>query len=283
MGWSLGSAGHGPGLVGTVRNRQPVIAVGEVFAHGELQPVLERGLVPQTDHILLRSGGGRVPARLVFGVPQVEVVVVHAHAHEVFGAGLLVELHQVAGIELVALPQPADVLVAEFGGVAVGRNVVLVLRAVLYVDVAGVPVAELRGRLRPPVCPHAELGVAEPLGHAVILQRFGGSVERAPGDFGDGILGRGFARQDQRGRGGEHPEHGAAGDGHGFSIARSGPPRCRLSWGGFSQAKRSWLAAHHAGGLTIRRWSFVHFVEKVGQTIVFRGLSYLARHSQVWL
>jgi hypothetical protein len=28
---------------------------------------------------------------------------------------------------------------------------------------------------------------------------------------------------------------------------------------------------------------FVHFVEKVGQTIVFRGLSYLAGHWQVWL
>src|SRR5450432_548283 len=43
--------------------------------------------------------------------------------------------------------------------------------------------------------------------------------------FGDGILGREFARQDQRRRGGEHPEGAAASDGHGFSLIPSGSKR----------------------------------------------------------
>jgi len=43
---------------------------------------------------------------------------VDAHAHEVFGAGLFVEFHQMIGIELVGGPDLADIFVAELGRVA---------------------------------------------------------------------------------------------------------------------------------------------------------------------
>ena len=63
-----------------------------MFADGELEAVLAGRGSEEADDILLRAGGDGVPARLVFGVPEVEVVVVHAHRHEVSGAGLLVDL-----------------------------------------------------------------------------------------------------------------------------------------------------------------------------------------------
>ena len=187
IGAVVGDAGERAGLIGAVRDGQPVVAVGEMLADGELQAVLAGRGGEEADDILLRAGGDRVPARLVFGVPQVEVVVVDAHRHEVFRAGLLVELDQVVGVEIAAVPGEGDVLEAELGGVAVVLDVVLVLRAVLHVHVARVPIAELGGGLRSPMGPHAELVVAEPLGNAVLLERFG-AVVRAFGDFGDRLL-----------------------------------------------------------------------------------------------
>src|ERR1035441_7209291 len=70
-------------------------------------------------------------------------------------------------------------------------DVVVVLGAALYVHAAGVPVSLLRNALRAPMSPDSELGVAEPVGIAVSLQRFPirpeGTRDRAAGKTAVGI------------------------------------------------------------------------------------------------
>src|ERR1019366_7297237 len=119
-----------------------------------------------------------------------------SHGHEVFGAGLLIKLDEVIGVELASVPGEGDVLEAEFGRVAVGLDVIFVLRAVLHIHVARIPIAKFGGGLRPPMGPHAEFVVAEPLGNAVLPERFG-AVERAFGDFRNGVLRLGTARKEE--------------------------------------------------------------------------------------
>jgi len=94
---------------------------------------------------------------------------VDPHAHEVLGAGLLVKLHQMIRIELVGGPDFADIFVAEFGRVAESLEVGLVLRVALNINMAGIPVAILCSRLRSPMVPDAELGIAEPFGNPELL------------------------------------------------------------------------------------------------------------------
>ena len=52
------------------------------------------------------------------------------------------------------------------------------------VEFPGIPVAVLGHSLRPPVRPEAELGIAEPLGIAVLLQRLVGRLKAPRGDRG---------------------------------------------------------------------------------------------------
>src|ERR1035437_9798512 len=205
IGAIVGDASERAGLIGAMTHGEPVVAVGEMLADGELQAVFPGSGGEQSDDILLRAGGDGIPAGLVLGVPQVEVVVVHSHRHEVFGAGLLIKLDEVIGVELAPVPGEADVLEADLGGVAVGLDVILVLRAVLHVHVARIPISVLGGGLRSPMGPHAEFVVAEPLGNAVLLERFG-AVERAFGDFWNGVLRLGTARQEECGRSGGEPD-----------------------------------------------------------------------------
>src|ERR1035441_5171572 len=108
----------------------------------------------------------------------------HAHADEVLRAGLFVEADQVVRVELVAPPGGDDVFESELAGMPIGRDVILVLLAALHVHVAGVPVAGFGGRLRTPVGPDAELGIAEPFGNLVLPQRFTCGFKRS-GGFGE--------------------------------------------------------------------------------------------------
>jgi len=61
-------------------------------------------LFEKSDDVFLRAAHRRVPNRLILGVPHVEVVVMATHAHVILGAGLLIEAHEVIGIEFVGLP-----------------------------------------------------------------------------------------------------------------------------------------------------------------------------------
>ncbi len=174
-------AGERALLVGTVALLPPGEAGAEVLGDAERQALRLRGLLPVADDVAVRAHLHRVPA-VVLRVPEVEVVVVDAHADEVTGARLLVERHQALGVPLLRLPERDHVLVARLRRVAVALEVVLVLLVALEVHVACVPVAEHRHRLRPPVRPDAELRVAEPVGAVVLGERLVGRRERALGD-----------------------------------------------------------------------------------------------------
>ena len=63
---------------------------------------------------------------------------------------------------------------------AVGRQMMLVLRIALDVHVPRIPVALLGNTLRRPMRPDAELRVAEPIGTLIVgLERFPSRFERA--------------------------------------------------------------------------------------------------------
>src|SRR5512143_417932 len=64
-------------------------------------------------------------------------------------------------------------------------EVILVLFVPFDIHVPGIPVAVLRGRLRPPVGPDPEFGVPEPLRCTVLAQRLPGSAERPGRNRGD--------------------------------------------------------------------------------------------------
>ena len=78
----------------------------------------------------LRPYVGGVP-RLVLRIPHVEVIVMHAHAHEIFCAGFLVQAHELGGVKLFGFPKRNGVFVAKFGRMAVGFAVIKVLLGLL--------------------------------------------------------------------------------------------------------------------------------------------------------
>src|SRR5882724_3735325 len=104
---------------------------------------------------------------------------VHAHAHEIFCARLLIETDQMVWIELIAFPRLDNVFKSGFRWMPVVLKVPLVLPLTLDIHVARVPVARLRRRLRPPMRPYAKLGVTKPLRDLIFLQRFARALERA--------------------------------------------------------------------------------------------------------
>ena len=126
VGAIVGNAGQGAGLVRAVAVLEPGEAGSQVLGDAEPQAELLGGLLPVADDVAVRAHVHRVPL-VVRRVPEVEVVVVRAHADEVAGAGLLVERHQPVGVPFLGLPERDDVLVSELGGVAVMFQVVLVL------------------------------------------------------------------------------------------------------------------------------------------------------------
>jgi len=90
----VGNAGVSPGFVAAMRRRPEL-------AHDVPLDAAYRG----------------VPARLVRGVPHIEVIVVDSHADEVFGPGFLIQRKQKNRVELIAFPDlPADVFIAELEG-----------------------------------------------------------------------------------------------------------------------------------------------------------------------
>jgi hypothetical protein len=104
------------------------------------------------------------------GIPQIKVVVMHPQADEIFCPRFDIKGHQRIGIPPLGFPERDDVLVTIGGRVAVVPEVAFVLRAALKIHVAGIPVAGARHGLRPPMCPDAELRVAEPFRAGIIGQ-----------------------------------------------------------------------------------------------------------------
>ena len=156
-----------------------------MLGDAEAEAALAGGCGPEADDVFVGAGGDGVPAGLVLGVPEVEVVVVDAHGEEVFGAGLLVEIHEVFGVPLVGGEEGDEVFVADLGLGAEAFEVVVVLVGAFDVHVAGVPVAVADGGLGTPVGPDAELGVGEPVGCGVGAEG-GAGVGEGAGRDGEG-------------------------------------------------------------------------------------------------
>ena len=89
------------GLVAEMGCSQPIEAIGQMFADSKPETALACSLTPSAHNVFLGTRRSGVPSRLVFGVPHVEVVMVDAHADEVFGTGLLVQIHQVFRIPAI--------------------------------------------------------------------------------------------------------------------------------------------------------------------------------------
>ena len=195
---------HRPlGVVG-VSGLQPVPGVRGVVGHRNAQAVRPRDFGVRADDVLLRPDLHRVPvveARVVV----VEVVVVVGQRGEILCAGGDVQVHQLFRLPVLRLPQVVDLHPAHFGRMAVGVQMMLVLRLALQVHAAGVPVTLLRDALRGPVVPYAEFCVAEPIGRLVAgLQRLPSRLEWAGRDMDiRGRLGKQPRREGGGGRSGE--------------------------------------------------------------------------------
>ena len=100
VGTVIRHARQGAGTIRAVADGKPFVSDPQMIAHAELQAFFRGGLMPQTDNVFLRPHIHGIPL-VVFGIPHVEIVVVDAHGEEVFGAGLLVEVHEVFGVPLV--------------------------------------------------------------------------------------------------------------------------------------------------------------------------------------
>src|ERR1041384_453940 len=153
-----------------------------MLAHAEAQAVPSHRLFEQAYDVLLWTHLYRVPP-VVLRIPEIEIIVVHAHAHEIFRAGLLVHSNQMLGVELIAFPCGNDVLKPEFARVAKGRDMILVLLMALNVHIPRVPVALLRSGLRTPVRPYTELRVPVPLRDFIGSKRFASALKFSFLDF----------------------------------------------------------------------------------------------------
>ena len=111
----------------------------------------------------------------------------HALDHEEAGTGALVEAGELLGVEGGGVPVAQHLFVAYLGGVAVALHVVAVGVVVngLLIEVAGIPVAALAGRLGTEVYPETDLGLAQPLGFAGVVG-FDGLPGGLEGTVGDG-------------------------------------------------------------------------------------------------
>jgi hypothetical protein len=141
-----------------------------MFRDSERQAIFLRRLLPVADDVAVRAIIHRIPF-MQRRIPQEEIVVMRPHAHEVSRAGLFVKFHQFFWIPLFSLPQWNYVLPAICGRMAPACEVVFVIRRALLIHLTGIPVAFHRHRLRTPVCPDAELGVAKPRRTRIIRQR----------------------------------------------------------------------------------------------------------------
>ena len=168
--------------IGALGNFIPAPGAPGVNAHRKAQTVFARRRRPAADQIFLRPDGDGIP-RLVFGIEQVEVVVMDGQRHEILRAVFFVERQQLVGVKVRRLPDMNDVLEAVGGRMAVFQEVRFVIGAALDIHAARIPVAVFRLALRPPVRPDAELRVAEPVGRLIMRrQGFPRRLERAGGD-----------------------------------------------------------------------------------------------------
>ncbi len=181
-----------------LRVKLGVVRVGGVEGEGRLEvspgePVVERGdelQAPLLDRLLqlpgdvaVRSYLDRIP-RGDLRIPHRKVVVMHRHWAGEFRPGPGEEIGPGLRVELLGRELRNNVLVADLGLIAETLLMVGKDRVLRDVHLVTVPLAALRAVLttdrdRPPVRVDTELGVAEPLGVLMPLERFPRRLERS--------------------------------------------------------------------------------------------------------
>ena len=150
--------------------------VSGVESDAEAKPVLTHSFFIFSDNIPVRTHIDRIPG-LVLAVPEVHVVVMISHCHEIPRTGSFVKFYDSFRIPFFSLPLVDYVLESEFGWMAILFDVFLVLPGAFLIHSACVPVAPLRLALRSPVCPHPEFRIPKPFGNLILLKRFPGGFE----------------------------------------------------------------------------------------------------------
>ena len=172
----VGNAGVGPRFIRALVDVPPGEAGGQMLGQTEGHAEFPGGGFPEGADILAGTDLHRIEAvdrRIVVE----EMVVMSRLRHEEARAGAMIQRHQLVRIEILGLPESADILVSEFRRMSVPADVVKVLLGILDVHIPGVPVAVHGDRLRAPVAPDTEFAVAEPVGGAVPVKGFKGGFE----------------------------------------------------------------------------------------------------------
>ena len=172
----IGDAGIGALFVAALVDPPPGEGSAQVLADAEGHAEAVRRLFPESQDILLGTDVDAVHA-VDFRAVIEEVVVVGALGHQVAGTGLVIPVGQGFRIEVFRFPEGADVLVAEFGRVAVMADMVFILGGSLHVHITGVPVTEHGDALGAPVAPDAEFGVPEPFRGGIGAEGFEGWIK----------------------------------------------------------------------------------------------------------
>ncbi len=135
-----------------------------------MQPLLADRRRQLFDDVSLRPHLARAPVGQVRVVVR-KAIMVLGDRDDVPGAGLAKQMGPGARIEVIGREHGNEILVAELGLRAVGRDVMLELARAELIHVARVPlVGERRNRIESPMNEDAELGVLVPRWRAILLQ-----------------------------------------------------------------------------------------------------------------
>ena len=99
----VGNSLIGPLGIRTATLLEPRKAGPQVLGDAKPKTLRSRCLRPVAHHIALRTHLHRIPL-VIAGIPKIEIIVVHSHAHEVLGARRLIQLHQGGRIPLIRVP-----------------------------------------------------------------------------------------------------------------------------------------------------------------------------------
>ena len=181
IGSVVGNAGLRALFVRSVAALKPGIACPEMLRHAEPQAVFLRRLLPISHHVAVRAHVHRIPT-VIPRIPEMEIVVMRAHADEILRSRFLVQGHQPIGIPFLGLPERNDVFIAEHRRMPVMGEMIFVVVAPLFVHLPRIPIPFHRHGLRAPMRPDAEFRVAKPFGIAILLERLHRRLEGPRGD-----------------------------------------------------------------------------------------------------
>ena len=175
----VGNAFAGSGGIGAFVGLKPAVTSRQMGSGAPAQADFEAFGAHFGADVAFGSVIQGVPFGLESGVPEVEIVVVDGHGHNVSGAGVSEQIDPFGGIESGGVPRRDYVFIAHSGGVAPVFEMIAIGGAAFLVHFPGIPaVVGAFGRgLGVPVAVDAEFRILVPLGGCVPAQGFDGGLE----------------------------------------------------------------------------------------------------------